>query len=666
MPVFEFVLILLGAVLLSNIINRFLPVLSIPIVQIILGIIITLIPFGAFELDFVIEPELFFVLFIAPLVFQTSLEADKKTLWEMKGSIISSAVILVIITIIIGGYIVHAVIPHIPLAAAFALIASLGPTDVVAVDAVAKRLAVPSKIMGILSGESIINDASGIVGFQFAIAAMVTGYFSITHAFGQFLLMGLGGVFVGLAMTFLKYELVKGLRSLGMENATFHILIDILTPFIIYLIAEYLSVNGILAVFATGIAHSFLKDKLNPETVKLNIAHESVWAFLSFTFDGLVFVMLGTQLPHILKTISTGEFVINNLQIVGYIFLFMFMIAFIRFMWWIAVIRKKTYYDPEKPIRKIKAGTIYSLAGAHGAVSLVSVMSIPILLADGSAFPDRDLMILIASGIIVLSLLITNFILPLIVEHKLEKTKDESEFYAYAEIIRKTIDGLTSEMTNENRIATEIVIACYARRKRAMRRRSGIHNKSKEEKDLFLQTLQWEKKNTLLMLKEGKVDEISAKHTIEILESRFETLLHGKRIISFRMLIRFAVSILQRRRHNISIEKHSKTSMALMEANSKYVLDKLNELNPEENDAVERMISMYELIAASRRHRPENQILTVHYGEKDPLVLEVAANGFQIERELIQEMFENGDISWETAREMRSNIIMLEARLLED
>ena len=126
MVVFEFVLIMLAAVLLSNLINRFIPALSAPLVQIVLGVAISLIPFGVFGFEFELEPELFFVLFIAPLVFYESYTTDKKTLCSMKKPIINAAVVFVFVTVIVVGFFTHLLIPAIPLAVAFALIGSLG------------------------------------------------------------------------------------------------------------------------------------------------------------------------------------------------------------------------------------------------------------------------------------------------------------------------------------------------------------------------------------------------------------------------------------------------------------------------------------------------------------------------------------------------------------
>jgi len=388
MSVFEYVLLLLAVVCLSNVVNRFLPIVSVPIVQIALGALLTLLPsFNFFEL----KPDLFFVLFVAPLIFYVSMTADKKTLWAQRKPILNMGILLVFVTVLSVGALVHCLIPTIPLAAAFALIAALGPTDDVAVASVGKRINVPPKMMSIIQGESIMNDASGIVSFQFAVAAVLTAdyKFSLIAATGSFLLVALGGIAVGLLLSWFKYLFVRWLRSLGMENVTLHLLLGILTPFVIYLIADRLGVSGILAVFAAGIAHSFNKDKFNPEKVSLNIASESTWSMLTFTLEGMVFVILGTQLPKILSSINQNIFSISAWQIGAYILLITFLLLLIRFLWSVITIKKKNY-EEERPVSRFRAGLIFSLSGARGTVTLASVLSIPLLWMKATKYHFRS------------------------------------------------------------------------------------------------------------------------------------------------------------------------------------------------------------------------------------------------------------------------------------
>ncbi len=663
MLLFEYVLVLLAAILLSNVINRFIPSISVPVVQIILGACICFLPFG---FGVALDPELFFVLFIAPLVFNTSKTADKKSLWELKKPILNMAIILVFVTVIAGGYFVHFLIPAIPLAAAFVLIAALGPTDDVAVASVAKRVNMPPKIMNILQGESIINDASGIVSFQFALAAVVTGTFSFAGAIGKFLIIGFGGILLGLLLTGIKYLFVRWVRSLGMENITIHILIQLLTPFLIYMIAEALGTSGVLAVFAAGIAHSFGRDKLNPETASLNIASQSIWSVLSFTLDGIVFIILGTQLPGIIRTVLQGAYDISTWEILLYIFAVTSMLIIIRLAWSFCTIRKKEYSEDKSSLHKFKASLIFGLSGARGTVTLASVMSIPLLLDNGTMFPQRDLIILISTGVILVSLVITNFILPLLIEKKTNQGRSAAETGAYLEILRNVISQLGIQINSENKSATELVIRSYYGRTANLQHtnHSDHYYQDENERLLRIRVLEWERAHTNDMMEHKLISGPAALHYLDMLDKLTERF-SGKRNF-FRTLQKTAERLSHmlhhRKRRGEDTFIHEEL-LTLMEANNHYVLEQLYRLKEAGNNpAAEKLIMEYEMSRSIQETRRGLEG-AMHQETDENKIAEVSSAGFQIERDQIQMMFENGRISRDTAKEMRSNISLLELQL---
>jgi len=622
MFMFNFVLILLAAVLLSNLISHFLPSLSVPIVQIILGVVITLIPFGAFGVEFDLEPELFFVLFLSPLVFHSTMTADKRTMQQMINPILLAAIVLVFITIAAVGYFTSLIIPAIPLAAAFALAAALGPTDVVAVEAVAQRTILPHKIVSILSGESIINDATGIVCFQFALIAVATGSFNLFHGLARFLVLAAGGVAAGLVLTMLKYLLVRWLRSLNITTVSLHIALGIMTPFIIYIIAEWVGVSGILAVFASGIVHSLYRDKLNPETIKLEYAQNSAWELVSFSLDGLVFIILGTQLPHIIDVDIKQLHAFGIWHIVAGILLITTVMLATRLVWWLLTVRRKVYDDPDHPIDKVRAGLIFSVAGARGTVPLASVLSIPLLLPDGAAFPDRDLIILVASGVIVTSLLLTNFVLPLLVDNERDSSQEETEQLACVEILHTVVERLKSEMTHENLAATEIVLRNYQVRLNHYHsdgsRARGLHEKLR----LRYGILHWEKDVILHMAETGQIDQEAANHYIDSVDNLIGEV--DKDSSPVRLAARTIRQFLPSSYRGAAKKKPSIKLAASLHQNGK-------------------------------AGGEEQQIETLY---------SVASRGFHLERILIQQMSDAQRISWKTAKDMQANITMVEAQLM--
>ena len=267
METFLLILLMLAAVLASSVIDQLVPKVSSPLIQIGLGLAIAVVAGRQIDLLFD-ESELFLVLFIAPLLFHEAKEAKKTELWRNRRSILSLAIGLVLAIIVAVGFFVNAMIPSISLAAAFALGAALGPTDPIAVSAASKDADISPRCKALLKGESLINDASGIVAFQFAIAAAMTGAFSPAHAIGEFLLEFVGGIAFGLILGVIGNGIrCRLVRSWGLENTTFHVLFEVFTPFIVFLAADQLGGSGILAVVAAG-----LVNVISPRTARPSVS----------------------------------------------------------------------------------------------------------------------------------------------------------------------------------------------------------------------------------------------------------------------------------------------------------------------------------------------------------------------------------------------------------
>ena len=667
MLLFEYGLILLLAILISNIINRFIPVLSAPVIQVALGIIIALLPI---EFTLELNPELFMIVFIAPLLFNDGMRADKKTLWKLKNPILLLAFGLVLLTVLAVGYLIHFLMPSIPLAAAFALAAALAPIDAVAVSALGKRVKIPHTVMGLLEGESLINDASGLVSFQFAIAAMVTGAFSIMQAGIQLVIISAGGVLIGILLTHLKFRFVRWLRSLGMENVTLHILIGILTPFLIYLTAEYCKVSGILAVVISGIIHSFEREKINPETANLNNASESVWSTLVFVLNGLVFLILGTQLPTTIEAIW-GNISVSKFRTFACIIIFTLALMLIRFLWSYLTIKKDTYKS-ETCLNKTKASLIISMAGVRGAVTLATTMSIPFLMNNGMLFPERDLIIFIASGVILFSLVIANFILPLFLEKERQVNSPENETEACIEIVNHVIAQLNNQVTEKNRTAVSRVIRDYYQRKSSLQRKqNGNPFDTAEEIRLKKIIYNWERENTNAMLSNNEIDESAAQHYLGILDRLEDNISKNEKnpLKTMSGSITFAKYLKKFTGKKQDAEESKKQFYDLYRANDSLVLKKLKQLQQTENSfLLDKYISDYEfsLSLQGSRNTEAEAVSEEAVSEETVSIENIAALGFQIERDNIQAMFENGRVSWETAQQMRKNISLLELQIKND
>ncbi|GGY00484.1 Na+/H+ antiporter [Massilia dura] len=411
----EIVLAMLLAVVASAYLVRVLPVsLPLPLVQIGLGAAIAGYTGHGVQLD----PGLFFLLFLPPLLFLDGWRIPKSGLFRDKGIILELAFGLVIFTVVGAGFLIHWLIPAMPLPVAFALAAIVSPTDPVAVGSIASRAPIPKRLMHILEGESLLNDASGLVCFRFAVAAAMTGTFSLTQASLTFVWLVAGGIAAGVGVTMLVTWSQRWLvRQFG-EPAGSPILVNLLIPFGAYLAAEHTNASGILAAVSAGVTMSYV-ELSGQAMAATRIQRSAVWDTVQFALNGVMFVLLGEQLPDILHGArvsldQSGH--LNPWWLVLYAFSISFGLLVLRFIWVWAALRITLYRrnrrgeDAPKPPLRLLLAT--SLAGVRGAITLAGVMTLPLALPSGAPFPARDLTIFLASTVILISLVLASVALP--------------------------------------------------------------------------------------------------------------------------------------------------------------------------------------------------------------------------------------------------------------
>ena len=471
MEMLEFVLLLLAAVLVSAVLDQMMPRVSLPLVQIAIGAIVILLV--GTPVDVAIDPELFLVLFIAPLLFDESRHASKRGLWDNKGSIVSLAIGLVIVTVLVVGFVLNWIEPSIPLAAAFALGAALGPTDAVAVTALGKDIRLTGRQKSLLSGEALINDASGVVSFQFAIAAAVTGAFSLVDAAQSFAISFFGGIAIGLIAGFLALLAMKAIRGYGYESITVHVVFEVFTPFIVFLAAEHFDTSGILAVVAAGLLITLLPQKPTPVAARLKIASNSVWETLVFVINGVVFVMLGMQLPKaIMPSWRSDE--VSSLLLCGLVLLVTALVVGVRFIWVLVMERCDSSAKRHTGKQLVRDALVTTLSGPKGAVTLSIIMTIPFTLSTGEAFPQRDTLIFLASGVILCTLLLANFVVPVLApkDDSPDETEEQDVNAVTIDILKRVIRQLREQKTPQNESSTQIVIRQYSERIKRLRRQN--------------------------------------------------------------------------------------------------------------------------------------------------------------------------------------------------
>lgn len=423
------VLILLLAVAVSGTAARVLRLpIPLPLIQIAIG---SMLAWPRLGLHVTFVPEVFLLLFIPPLLFADGWRMPKRELFQHRRPILLLALGLVFFTIGGLGYFIHWLIPTVPLAVAFALAAVLSPTDAVALAGIVPKGRMPALLKHILEGEALLNDASGLVAFKFAVTAALTGVFSFWHASLSFVVVAVGGLAVGVALTWpfnrLRQKIAR--MSSDEEDPGVQTILILLLPFAAYLLAEHFGLSGILAAVAAGMAMNFTTD-MNSESAATRMRGASVWAMIEMTFNGFVFILLGLQFPTIVGSalieahrLHNGEMSAMTLHVLSIFGVMLFMrMAWIWVLRWIST-RKLIRSGIEGAMPGLRMTAITGLAGVRGAVTLAGVLSVPLTMGDGSEFPGRDIIVFTAAGVIICSLVAATIGLPLL----LAQVKDPGE-----------------------------------------------------------------------------------------------------------------------------------------------------------------------------------------------------------------------------------------------
>jgi CPA1 family monovalent cation:H+ antiporter len=431
MDIVFIILTLLLVVALSGVVLRLLPFkLPLPLVQIALGAILALPVFGI-RVQF--DHELFFVLFIPPLLFADGWRMPKREFFQLRVQILTLALGLVFFTVLGVGYFVHWMIPAVPLAVAFALASVLSPTDAVAVGSITGGSRIPSRLLHILEGEALMNDASGLVSLQFAVVAALTGVFSLGNAALKFVWIAVGGLVIGFLITW-AFGLVRRrlVRWSGEMDPPSHIALLLLLPFAAYLLAEHVGVSGILAAVAAGMTMNYrVILTASPLAVATRMQSNSVWSMLEFVFNGIIFLLLGQQLPSIIGNAKLDLQQAGGGQLwhlAGYVLAITAALVLLRFLWiWLTLgLRMLLARLRRREVQRVSARLVWVtvFSGVRGAITLAGVLSLPLTLGSGAAFPARDLMIFLATGVILCTLIVGSVGLPMLLR-KLEMPEED-------------------------------------------------------------------------------------------------------------------------------------------------------------------------------------------------------------------------------------------------
>lgn len=371
--------------------------ISYPIFLVIAGLCISLIP-GTPHVS--IDPDIVFLLFLPPLLYSAAWNTAWKEFWKYKRPISMLAFGLVIFTSATVAILAHAIIPGFPLALGFLLGGIISPPDAIAATSVLQGLKVPKRVTTILEGESLVNDASSLIVFRFALAAILTGQFHFWEATQTFFVVAFMGIVVGVAIAAIVYVIHRFFPTTSVIDAA----ITLITPYIMYITAEHFHWSGVLAVVAGGLFLSYRSQDIFTYESRMNIY--SLWETLTFLLNGFVFILIGLELPVI--TAGLENYSISEAIIYGLIISLATII--IRIIW----VFPGTYIPRMlfKKIRKTepypgwKSVFLIAWSGMRGVVSLASALAIPLALPGGESFPHRNLILFIAFVVILVTLVL--------------------------------------------------------------------------------------------------------------------------------------------------------------------------------------------------------------------------------------------------------------------
>ena len=379
-----------------------------PIVLVLGGLAISFIPALP---NITIDPDIFFVVFLPPLLNEAAWQISWKEFWKWRRVIGVFAFLIVFLTAVVVAYISHSVIPGFTLALGFLLGGIVSPPDAVSATAIFKSIKVPKATISIAQGESLLNDAASLIVFRFALQAVNTGTFSFGDATLRFFLVVLGGIGIGLLTAFIFYALHRWLPT----TANMDILLTFIAPYFMYILAENVHASGVLAVVSGGLFLSQQRNKILSYRSRFQGA--GAWSILGFALNGLVFMLIGLALPNVVKGLGDISLksaigyglLISGVLIVGRLVSTLGSSAFTMF---ISRYIKVAYATPGW-----RGPVVLGWAGMRGVISLAAALSIPIFLDDSKMpFPQRNLIIFITFIVILITLVFQGLTLPLVVK----------------------------------------------------------------------------------------------------------------------------------------------------------------------------------------------------------------------------------------------------------
>ncbi len=433
MDLLLYIIIFLSVLIVSNATNKLFPSLPAPLIQILLGIGLGFfIPVGTFHL----ETELFLALIIGPLLFREAEESDITSIlkhWEIVVYLIFPVIFLSTLSL---GFLSHWLWVSLPLAACIAVGAALGPTDLVAFASLSERFIFPKRVENILKGEGLLNDASGLVAFQFALTAWTTGKFSAQEASTSLILSIIGGFIVGGLTAFLNRQLQKLLYTVRASDTAGELLLELSLPLLTFFLAEELHVSGIIAVVVAGIFKASRFKRITLLEAQVDTVTDTIWQTVTFMLNGAVFVILGIELETIAEPILKSP-VYDNLWLLLTILLLTIVLLVIRFVMIYGFYFGRSLRLKKKMSKYWRDIALLTFSGVKGTVSIATILLIPTALEQ-----EYPLLLFLVAGVTLLSFLTGLVVLPRLSENK----EESSDYLMHIAILNDVVQELEEDL----------------------------------------------------------------------------------------------------------------------------------------------------------------------------------------------------------------------------
>lgn len=668
MEIIETILIFIAVVILSSFVHTFIPKVPLAFIQIFLGMLLFITPI---PVQFNFDSELFMVTMIAPLLFVEGVNVSRVHLRKYIKPVMMMALGLVITTVIGVGLFIHWIWPDLPIGAAFAIAAILCPTDAVAVQAITKGKVLPKGAMTILEGESLLNDAAGIISFKIAVGVLVTGAFSLVDAVQLFLIASIGGAVVGLliGMALVRFRLT--LMRRGYENINMFTIIQLLTPFVTYLIAELFHASGIIAAVVAGLVHGFERDRIMQVRTQLQMSYNHTWNILGYVLNGFVFSILGFLVPEvIIKIIKTEPH--NLIFLIGITIVVALAVYLFRFVWvyvlypyfYLAIspfqkmMTKNDDDNPttEKPPKRSLYALIMTLCGVHGTISLAIALTLPYFLAGHHAFTYRNDLLFIASGMVIISLVVAQVLLPLLTKPAPKTVIGNMSFkVARIYILEQVIDYLNQKSTFETSFKYGNVIKEYHDKLAFLKTVEKDDENSKELERLQKIAFNVEIKTLESLVDEGQITNSVLENYMRYAE---RTQVYRQASLIRRMIVLLRGALLKRR---VQTRVNSASSLSvtdnLMELNKINKLVHYNVVSRLSKETTKDNTLEVGMVCDGYLMRIENLTPSNFFNSaSEDTITKIKLNALREQRRILRELIDTDEVSEGTALKLREAI----------